>query len=223
MLDGDAGMGFTLIKAPPATRGAGICSLTAIQNKHCRLLFFHKKFHIFLTDHSQTLGANSPEGIHAPLRDTPLVSHFLVGDWGCAAVLAGQAVVAERVRDLQPARDEARQHPAVHRRREARLQHRRGPVAHHCLPREGGAALLGLGLSWLSQGEDSPTQGSHMCTWGTKGWKLKAAFALLLAFHQMWIHCSSFSDSWGSWHLSLLMEELFWGTNKNEFYLFLAS
>lgn len=81
MLDGDAGMGFTLIKAPPATRGAGICSLTAIQNKHCRLLFFHKKFHIFLTDHSQTLGANSPEGIHTPLRDTPLVSHFLVGDW----------------------------------------------------------------------------------------------------------------------------------------------
>lgn len=107
------------------------CFLMVI--KHCRPLFLQQKFPLFFDRPFPNAGSKLPSG---PAPGAP----FLVDNWGCAAVFAGQAVVAERVRDLQPARDEARQHPAVHRRREARLQHRRRPVAHHRLPREGGAA-----------------------------------------------------------------------------------
>lgn len=52
-------------------------------------------------------------------------------------VFSGQAVVAERVRDLQSERDEARERAAVHRSREKRKQHGHGALAHHRLPREG--------------------------------------------------------------------------------------
>lgn len=45
--------------------------------------------------------------------------------------------MAERVRDLQPERDETRERAAVHRSREKRKQHGHGALAHHLLPREG--------------------------------------------------------------------------------------
>lgn len=200
-LDGDTGMGFTLIKAPPATRGAGICSLTEIQVLPCRINladspYFTRNPTYFLTEHSRTLG----------VMCQPLLSHFLVANWDCGAVLAGQAVLAERVRDLQPAGDEARQHPAVHRRREARLQHRRRPVAHHRLPREGGAAPL---WGWVMQGWNSPRKMSQGWSWGSKGGKLKVAFAQLLTFNWMQVCCNSFSGSRESCHQVLVIEELF--------------
>lgn len=49
----------------------------------------------------------------------------------------GQAVLAERVRDLQSERHEAREHPPLHRRGEEEQQLGPGAVAHHHLPRQG--------------------------------------------------------------------------------------
>lgn len=49
----------------------------------------------------------------------------------------GQAVLAERVRDLQRERHEARKHPPLYRCGEEEQQPGPGAVAHHRLPRQG--------------------------------------------------------------------------------------
>lgn len=54
----------------------------------------------------------------------------------------GQAVLAERVRDLQRERHEARKHPPLYRRGEEEQQPGPGAVAHHRLPRQGTPAEL---------------------------------------------------------------------------------
>ena len=54
-----------------------------------------------------------------------------------SASCPGQAVLAERIRDLHRERHEARQHPPLYRRGEEEQQPGPGAVAHHRLPRQG--------------------------------------------------------------------------------------
>lgn len=62
---------------------------------------------------------------------------------------AGQTLLAERVRDLQRVRHEARQRAAVHRRGEEEQQPGPGAVAHHRLPRQGSAINLSINQLYL--------------------------------------------------------------------------